>query len=246
MNRLVIIRHGLTEWSNRFTGWTDIDLSPEGIEMTKKYALRLKEKKYQFDIGFTSVLKRGYKTLEIVFEVLGQTNIPIIKDWHLNERHYGALQTLNKAETVAKFGEEQVLFWRRSYDVSPPKLDINDPRHPSCDFLYKDINPRLLPNGESLKETYQRSVPYFQKTIEPLIKKGKRIILSGHHNSLRAIIKYLDKISDEEVVNLNVPYCIPLVYEFDENAKPLKHYYLASDEEVEQVIELIKNQTKGV
>ena len=221
MFKLVIIRHGLTEWSNRFTGWTDIDIAPEGIEMTKKYALRLKEKEYRFDIGFTSVLKRGIRTLEIVLETLGQESIPVIKDWHLNERNYGDLQGQNKAEAIVKYGEAQVKIWRRSYDAAPP-------------------------NGESLKDTYNRSVPYFQKTIEPEIKKGKKIILSGHHNSLRAIIKYLDNISDEDVVGLNIPYCIPLVYEFDENLKPIRHYYLASDEEVKKVIESIKNQTKVI
>jgi len=221
MYKFVIIRHGLTEWSNRFTGWTDIDIAPEGIEMTKKYALRLKEKEYRFDIGFTSVLKRGIRTLEIVLETLGQESIPVIKDWHLNERNYGDLQGQNKAEAIVKYGEAQVKIWRRSYDAAPP-------------------------NGESLKDTYNRSVPYFQKTIEPEIKKGKKIILSGHHNSLRAIIKYLDNISDEDVVGLNIPYCIPLVYEFDENLKPIRHYYLASDEEVKKVIESIKNQTKVI
>ena len=220
MFKLVIIRHGLTEWSNRFTGWTDIDIVPEGIEMTKKYALRLKEKEYKFDIGFTSVLKRGIRTLEIVLETLGQESIPVIKDWHLNERNYGDLQGQNKAEAIVKYGEAQVKIWRRSYDAAPP-------------------------NGESLKDTYNRSVPYFQKTIEPEIKKGKKIILSGHHNSLRAIIKYLDNISDEDVVGLNIPYCIPLVYEFDENLKPIRHYYLASDEEVKKVIESIKNQVNN-
>src|SRR3989338_47417 len=220
MYKFVIIRHGLTEWSNRFTGWTNIDIAPEGIEMTKKYALRLKEKEYRFDIGFTSVLKRGIRTLEIVLETLGQESIPVIKDWHLNERNYGDLQGQNKAEAIVKYGEAQVKIWRRSYDAAPP-------------------------NGESLKDTYNRSVPYFQKTIEPEIKKGKKIILSGHHNSLRAIIKYLDNISDEDVVGLNIPYCIPLVYEFDENLKPIRHYYLASDEEVKKVIESIKNQVNN-
>ncbi len=220
MLKFVIIRHGLTEWSNRFTGWTDIDLAPEGIEETKKYALKLKELGYSFDLGFTSVLKRGVKTLEIVLKVLGQKNIPIIKDWHLNERNYGDLQGQNKAEAIVKYGEEQVKVWRRSYDVAPP-------------------------NGESLKDTYNRVVPYFQKNISPEIKKGKKIILSGHHNSLRAIIKYLDNISNVDIVNLNVPYCIPLIYELDENLKPIKHYYLATDEEVKKVIESIKNQTKS-
>ncbi len=221
MKTLVIIRHGLTEWSNRFTGWTDIDIAPEGEKMTKKYALRLKEKGYKFDIGFTSVLKRGIRTLEIALKVLGQENIPIVKDWHLNERNYGDLQGQNKAEAIKKYGEEHVKLWRRSYDVAPP-------------------------NGESLKDTYNRSVPYFQKVVLGEIKKGKTVILSGHHNSLRAIIKFLDNISDQDIVNLNVPYCIPLVYEFDENLKQIRHYYLGSDKEVEEVIKSIRNQTKGV
>lgn len=220
MNKLVIIRHGLTTWSNRFTGWTDIDIAPEGEEMTKKYALRLKEKNYQFDVGYTSILKRGIRTLEIVLKVLSQENIPIVKDWHLNERNYGDLQGQNKAEAVKKYGEEKVSLWRRSYDVAPP-------------------------NGESLKDTYNRSVPYFKNTVLKEIKNGKQVILSGHHNSLRAIIKFLDNISDADIVNLNVPYCIPLVYEFDGNLKPVKRYYLADDEEVRSVIESIKNQTKS-
>ena len=220
MYKFVIIRHGLTEWSNRFTGWTDIDLVPQGIEETKKYGLKLRELGYNFDLGFTSVLKRGIKTLEIVLKVLGQENIPIIRDWHLNERNYGDLQGQNKAEAIVKYGEQPVKLWRRSYDVAPP-------------------------NGESLKDTYERSVPYFQKIIEPEIKKGKKIILSGHHNSLRAIIKYLDNISNEDIVSLNIPYCIPLIYEFDENLKPIKHYYLATNEEVKRVIESIKNQVKN-
>ena len=219
MNKFVIVRHGLTEWTTRFTGWTDIDLVPEGIEMTKKYALRLKEKGFKFDIGFTSVLKRGIRTLETVLQVLGQENIPIIKDWHLNERNYGELQGKNKAEVMAQFGEKQVSLWRRSYDVAPP-------------------------GGESLKDTYNRSVPYFKEKVLSEVKNGKKIILSGHHNSLRAIIKYLDNISDKDIVNLNVPYCIPLVYEFDENLKVIQHYFLATTDEVKTVIDGIKNQTK--
>ena len=244
MFKFVIIRHGLSEWSNRFTGWTDIDLAPSGIEETKKYGLKLKELGFTFDLGFTSYLKRGIRTLEIVLDSMGLSQIPVIKAWQLNERHYGALQGLNKPETVAKYGEEQVDIWRRSYDIPPPPLEKTDSRHPINNPVYKDIDPSLLPSSECLKDTYNRSIPYFQKMIEPEIKKGKKIILSGHHNSLRAIIKYLDNISNVDIVNLNVPYCIPLVYEFDENIKPIKHYYLASDEEVEKVIEGIKNQTK--
>lgn len=244
MFKFVIIRHGLSEWSNRFTGWTDIDIAPSGVEETKKYGLKLKELGYVFDLGFTSYLKRGIKTLEIVLEVMGLSKIPVIKAWQLNERHYGALQGLNKPETVAKYGKEQVDIWRRSYDIPPPPLEKTDPRHPTNDPVYKNIDPSLLPSSECLKDTYNRSVPYFQKMIEPEIRAGKKIILSGHHNSLRAIIKYLDNLSNEEIIGVNVPYCIPLVYELYENLKPIKHYYLASDEEVKRVIEGIKNQTK--
>ncbi len=244
MFKFVIIRHGLSVWSDRFTGWTDIDIAPSGIEETRKYGIKLKELGYSFDIGFTSYLKRGIKTMEIVLEAMGLSNIPVIKAWQLNERHYGALQGLNKPETVAKYGEKQVIIWRRSYDIPPPKLEKTDPRHPANDPVYKDIDPSLLPASECLKDTYARSVPYFQKMIEPEIKNGKKVILSGHHNSLRAIIKYLDNISNEDIVSLNIPYCIPLVYELDENLKPIRHYYLAPDEEVKRVIEGIKNQTK--
>lgn len=221
MYTLVIIRHGLTEWTNRFTGWIDVDITPEGEEMTKKYALRLKEKGYRFNIGFTSVLKRGIKTLEIALKTIGQEGIPVVRDWRLNERNYGDLQGQNKAEAVKKYGEEQVLMWRRGYDAAPP-------------------------SGESLKDTYERVIPYFKEKIEPEIKAGKKVIISGHSNSLRALIKYLDNISDNDIVNVNVPYCIPLVYEFDDRLTPIKHYYLGTDEEVKQIIESIKNQTKGV
>jgi 2,3-bisphosphoglycerate-dependent phosphoglycerate mutase len=244
MYKFVIIRHGLSVWSDRFTGWTDIDLAPSGVEETKKYGLKLKELGYTFDLGFTSYLKRGIRTLEIVLEAMGLSEIPVVKAWQLNERHYGALQGLNKPETVEKYGEKQVTIWRRSYDIPPPALEKSDPRHPANDPVYKDVDPSLLPSSECLKDTYARSVPYFQRMIEPEIRSGKKIILSGHHNSLRAIIKYLDNISNDDIVSLNVPYCIPLVYELDENLRPIKHYYLASDEEVRRVIEGIKNQTK--
>lgn len=218
MNYLVIIRHGQTEWTKKFTGWIDIDLAPEGIEMTKKYALRLKEKNIRFDFGYASVLKRSYRTLEIVLEIINQKNIPIIKDWHLNERHYGELQGKEKPEMVKLYGEEQVNLWRRSYDVAPPR-------------------------GESLKDTYNRVIPYFQKEIETKLRKGKNIILSGHSNSIRALVKYLDNLTNEEITKVNIPYCIPLVYEF-ENGEKIKKYYLASDQEVEEIITSIKNQLK--
>lgn len=241
---LVFVRHGQTEWTKKFTGWTDVDLAPEGITMTKKYALRLKETGIKFDYGFTSVLKRAIKTLEIVLQVIGQKNIPIIKDWHLNERHYGTLQGLEKPEMAKKYGEEKVNLWRRSFAVPPPPLDFNDPRHPRFDEKYKDIPLKLLPSSESLKDTYRRTVPFFQKEIEPLLKKGKNIILSGHSNSLRSLIKYLDHLSDEAIVKVNVPYCIPLVYHLNDDLSVSKKYYLASNDEVEKIIKAIKNQTK--
>lgn len=218
MNTLVIIRHGQTEWTKRFTGWIDIDLATEGIEMTKKYALRLKEKNIKFDFGYASVLKRSYKTLEIVLETINQKNIPIIKDWHLNERHYGDLQGKEKPEIVKLYGEEQVNLWRRSYDIAPPA-------------------------GESLKDTYNRVIPYFKQEIETKLIQGKNIILSGHSNSIRALVKYLDNLNNQEITKVNIPYCIPLIYEF-EKEKKIKKYYLASDEEVEKIIASIKNQTK--
>ncbi len=244
MSKLVIVRHGVSIWSDKFTGWVDIDVAPEGISNTKKFARRIKEAGIEFDIAYTSYLKRGIKTLWTVLEEIDQMWIEKKHSWKLNERHYGALQGLNKAETAAKYGQEQVSLWRRSYDVSPPKLDYNHPQHPRHDKRYKTMDPLHLPNGESLKETYERTVPFWKEEIEPLLKQGKNIIVSAHHNSLRSIIKYLDNISNEDVIHLNVPYCIPLVYEFDENAKPLKHYYLATDKEVQTVIDSIKNQTK--
>lgn len=244
MNRLVIVRHGLTEWTTRFTGWTDIDLAPEGVDLTKKYALRLKENNFDFDIGFTSVLKRGIRTLKTVLQTIGQEDIPVIEDWHLNERHYGALQGLNKAETVQKFGEEQVNLWRRSYATPPPPVEKNDPRHPVNDEKYKDIDPDLLPAAESLKNTYERVIPYFKTKIESELKSGKKIILSGHSNSIRAIVKYLENLSDEEITSVNIPYCIPLIYEFDSDLKMLKHFFLASKSEIEEAVLSIKNQVK--
>ena len=244
MYKIVIIRHGITEWATKFTGWTDIDVTQSGIEETKKYGKKLKELGYSFDLSYTSYLKRAIRTLWTVLDEMDLLWIPMIKDWRMNERHYGALQGLNKAETATKYGEEQVAIWRRSYDVAPPLLELSDPRHPSNDSKYKGISPSDLPTGESLKDTIERFIPYWKSEVEPQITKGKKIIVSLHSNSLRALIKYLDNLSSEEIMKVNVPYCIPLVYELDENLKPIKHYYLAPDEEVQRVIEGIKNQTK--
>ena len=244
MYKIAIIRHGITEWATKFTGWTDIDVTQSGIEETKKYGKKLKELGYSFDLSYTSYLKRAIRTLWTVLDEMDLLWIPMIKDWRMNERHYGALQGLNKAETATKYGEEQVAIWRRSYDVAPPLLELSDPRHPSNDSKYKGISPSDLPTGESLKDTIERFIPYWKSEVEPQITKGKKIIVSLHSNSLRALIKYLDNLSSEEIMKVNVPYCIPLVYELDENLKPIKHYYLAPDEEVQRVIEGIKNQTK--
>jgi len=244
MYKVVIVRHGVTEWATKFTGWTDIDVTQSGIEETKKYGKKLKELGYSFDLSYTSYLKRAIRTLWTVLDEMDLLWIPMIKDWRMNERHYGALQGLNKAETATKYGEEQVAIWRRSYDVAPPLLELSDPRHPSNDSKYKGISPSDLPTGESLKDTIERFIPYWKSEVEPQITKGKKIIVSLHSNSLRALIKYLDNLSSEEIMKVNIPYCIPLVYELDENLKPIKHYYLAPDEEVQRVIEGIKNQTK--
>ena len=244
MYKIAIIRHGITEWATKFTGWTDIDVTQSGIEETKKYGKKLKELGYSFDLSYTSYLKRAIRTLWTVLDEMDLLWIPMIKDWRMNERHYGALQGLNKAETATKYGEEQVAIWRRSYDVAPPLLELSDPRHPSNDSKYKGISPSDLPTGESLKDTIERFIPYWKSEVEPQITKGKKIIVSLHSNSLRALIKYLDNLSSEEIMKVNIPYCIPLVYELDENLKPIKHYYLAPDEEVQRVIEGIKNQTK--
>ncbi len=234
----------MTEWSGKFTGWTDVDIIEEGIKEAYKYGRKLKEEGFTFDVCYTSYLKRAIRTLWVFMDALDMMHLPVVNSWKLNERHYGALQGESKPGMVEKYGEEQVNLWRRSYDVPPPKLQADDPRHPAHDPKYQGIDPVLLPASESLKDTYERSVPYFQETVESDLRQGKDVLLSGHHNSLRAIIKYLDNLSEDEVAKVNVPYCIPLVYELDGNARPLKHYYLAPDEEVKRVIDSIKKQTK--
>jgi len=244
MHKVVIVRHGLSVWPDKFTGWTDIDLAPAGITETYKYGAKLKTLGYTFDRGYASVLKRGIKTLWTVLDAMDLNWIPIQTAWQLNERHYGALQGLNKAETVAKYGEDQVKLWRRSYDVRPPQISPSDPAHPSHDPRYGDVDPSLLPGGECLKDTYARAVPYWETVIAPEVRNGKRVIISAHGNSIRALVKYFDGLSEEEITAVNIPYCIPLVYEFDDAMKPVRHYYLADAEEVARVIESIKNQTK--
>lgn len=247
MYKVVLQRHGESTWNkeNRFTGWTDVDLSEEGLAEAKKAGEVLKKEGFVFDVAFTSVLKRAIRTLWITLDEMDLMWIPVYNSWRLNERHYGALQGLNKAEMAAKFGEEQVLVWRRSYDTPPPALEKNDPRSPAKDPRYKDLKPDEIPLTECLKDTVTRFLPYWHETIAPVVKSGKRVIISAHGNSLRALVKYLDNISDQEIVGLNIPTGIPLVYELDDNLKPIKHYYLGDPEEVKKAMAAVASQGKA-
>lgn len=246
MYKIVLLRHGESIWNkeNRFTGWTDVDLSEKGKEEAKRAGEVLKAEGYTFDIAYTSVLKRAIRTLWIVLDVMDLMWIPVIRNWRLNERHYGALQGLNKAETAKQFGEEQVKIWRRSYDIQPPALEKSDPRYPGHDPRYKELSESELPLTECLKDTVDRFVPYWENTIAPMVKSGKRVLVTAHGNSLRALVKYLDNIPDDEIVELNIPTGIPLVYELDENLKPIKHYYLGNPEEVEKAAAAVAAQGK--
>jgi 2,3-bisphosphoglycerate-dependent phosphoglycerate mutase len=228
MPTLVLLRHGESTWNkeNRFTGWTDVDLSDRGREEARDAGRLLKEGAYTFDIAYTSVLKRAIRTLWITLDGLDQMWLPVVNHWRLNERHYGALQGLNKAETAAKHGEAQVKIWRRSYDIPPPPLSPDDERYPGRDPRYASLAPGEVPLTESLKETVDRFLPYWHSTIAPAIESGKRVLIAAHGNSLRALVKYLDDISNEEIVELNIPTGIPLVYELDDRLRPLKHFYL--------------------
>jgi len=254
MFKVVLIRHGESTWNkeNRFTGWTDVDLSEKGVIEAKKGGKVLKDAGFVFDVAFTSVLKRAIRTLWIVLEEMDLMWIPINHSWRLNERHYGSLQGLNKSEMAAKFGEEQVLIWRRSYDVPPPPLEANDPRSPKNDPRspkndprYKDMSIKDIPLTECLKDTVARFLPYWHETISPVIKSGKRVIIAAHGNSLRALVKYLDNISEEDIVHLNIPTGMPLVYELDDNLKAVKHYYLGDPEEVKKAMEAVAAQGKA-
>jgi len=245
-HKVVLLRHGESIWNkeNRFTGWTDVDLSEKGIQEAQKAGQVLKSEGYEFDVAFTSVLKRAIRTLWLVMEEMNLMWIPVHRSWRLNERHYGALQGLNKSETAAEHGEEQVLIWRRSYDIYPPALTAEDEHYPGHDPRYKDLAPKDLPLTESLKSTVDRFLPYWEAVIAPVIKKGKKIIIAAHGNSLRALVKHLDQISEEEIVKLNIPTGIPLVYELDQNLKPEKHYYLGDPEEVAKASAAVANQGK--
>ena len=244
MIKLVLIRHGESEWNklNLFTGWTDVELSEKGVEEAKNGGKLLKEGGYSFDVCYTSYLERAIHTAWHVLDGVDEAYIPVIKDWHLNERHYGALQGLNKAETAAKYGAEQVHQWRRSFDIAPPELEADDPRNPANQVQYKGVDPKVLPLHESLKDTIARVVPYYNEVIVPEIKAGKKVLIAAHGNSLRALVKYLDNISDADIAGLNIPTGVPLVYELDEDLKPIKHYYLGDQEKIAAKINAVKNQ----
>ena len=228
MHQLILLRHGESVWNqeNLFTGWTDVDLSERGREESRQAGSSLKQQGYLFDAAYTSVLKRAIRTLWILLEEMDRMWLPVRKDWRLNERHYGALQGLNKAETALKYGEEQVRLWRRSYLVRPPELEQGDPRHPSQDPRYGRLDPQLLPGTECLKDTVERVLPFWQESIAPALRSGERPLIVAHGNSLRGLIKYLDRISDQEIVNLEIPTGRPLAYELDQDLRPLRHYYL--------------------
>jgi 2,3-bisphosphoglycerate-dependent phosphoglycerate mutase len=244
MYKLVLLRHGESTWNreNRFTGWTDVDLSAKGIEEARSAGRLLKAGGYEFDVAYTSVLKRAIRTLWLALEELDRMWLPVEKNWQLNERHYGDLQGLNKAEMAAKFGEEQVLVWRRSYDTPPPPLSTTDKRYEGRDARYAGVD---VPRSECLKDTVARVLPYWNSTIAPAVRTGRRVLVAAHGNSLRALVKHLDNIGDAEIVGLNIPTGVPLVYELDEKLRPLKHYYLGDADEVAKRIAAVSAQGKA-
>ena len=246
MKRLVLLRHGESEWNkeNRFTGWTDVGLSKKGIQEAVESGRILRDEGYVFDLAHTSRLSRAIKTLWLVLEEMDLMWIPVRRSWRLNERHYGALQGLNKAETADRHGEEQTLIWRRSYDTPPPALTPDDERCPGKEPRYADLSPDEIPLTECLKDTVERFLPYWHETIAPDVKAGKRVLIAAHGNSLRALVKYLDKISDEEIVGLNIPTGIPQVYELDDDLTPIRHYYLGDPEAIKAATQAVANQLK--
>ena len=247
MYKLVLIRHGESTWNldNRFTGWTDVDLTPTGIEQAKNAGQLLKAEGYEFDVAYTSVLKRATRTLWHVLDEMDRTWLPVVNSWRLNERHYGALQGLDKAETAKKYGNEQVLVWRRSYDTPPPALEANDPRCERGDLRYAKLQPDQIPLTECLKDTVARVIPFWNEALAPAIKAGKKVVVAAHGNSIRALIKYLDNISDDDIVGLNIPNGIPLVYELDDNLKPIRHYYLGDAEAAAKAAAAVASQGKA-
>lgn len=247
MFTVVLLRHGESTWNqeNRFTGWTDVDLSDKGRLEAQTAGRQLREAGLSFDVAYTSVLKRAIRTCWMALDELDLLWIPMIRHWRLNERHYGALQGLNKAETAAKHGDAQIKIWRRSYDTPPPPLSTDDERHPSRDRRYAELSTDELPATESLKDTVARFVPYWTDTIAPAVRSGQRVLITAHGNSLRALVKYLDGISDQDIVELNIPTGVPLIYELDGNLKPMRNYYLGDPEEVRRAAEAVARQTSA-
>lgn len=247
MYKIVLLRHGESVWNqeNRFTGWTDVGLTDKGLAEAKAAGQLLKQEGYAFDIAFTSVLKRAVKTLWTVLEEMDRMWIPVQHSWRLNERHYGALQGLNKAETAAKFGDEQVLIWRRAYDTPPPALETSDPRYEITDPRYAGLKPEECPRTECLKDTVARVLPFWNDTIAPTIKSGKSVVIAAHGNSIRAMIKYLDGVSDADIVGLNIPTAQPLVYELDADLKPIRNYYLGDADAIKAAMQAVANQGKA-
>ncbi|MFC1594213.1 2,3-diphosphoglycerate-dependent phosphoglycerate mutase [Candidatus Omnitrophota bacterium] len=245
--KVVLLRHGESTWNkeNRFTGWTDVDLSEKGVQEAHEAGQTLKKDGYTFDIAFTSVLKRAIRTLWITQDEMDLMWIPVYRCWRLNERHYGALQGLNKSETAQKFGDEQVLIWRRSYDTPPPVLEKTDERYPGNDPIYKDLDEKDVPLTECLKDTVERFLPYWHETIAPTVLSGKKVLIAAHGNSLRALVKYLDNVSEKDIVSLNIPTGMPLVYELDKDLKPTNRYYLGDPEKVKKAMEAVANQGKA-
>lgn len=246
MKKLVLLRHGESTWNreNLFTGWTDVPLSEKGIEEARRAGRLLRDEGFTFDIAFTSVLKRAIKTLWIVLEEMDLMWIPVMRSWRLNERHYGALQGFNKSESVVEHGEEQVRLWRRSYNVPPPALTLDDPRHPCHDPKYAMLDPRDLPSTECLKDTVDRVLPYAQENIGPALREGKRVIVVAHGNTLRGFIKYAERISDEAIADLNIPTAMPVVYELEDTMKPIRRYYLGDAETIKESVQAVEDQTK--
>ena len=247
MHKLVMMRHGESTWNreNRFTGWTDVDLTDFGVEEARRAGRLLRQKGYAFDLAFTSLLKRAIKTLNTTLEELDQLWLPAEKHWRLNERHYGALQGLNKAETAARFGDPQVLIWRRAYAIAPDPLPVDDPRHPRFDARYANLPRADLPATEGLTDTVARVLPYWDERIAPAIRAGRRVLVAAHGNSLRALVKYLDNMGDDEIVGLNIPTGQPLVYELDAELKPVRHYYLADPAEIARAQAAVAAQGKA-
>lgn len=245
--KLVLVRHGESEWNklNLFTGWTDVDLSEKGIEEAKEGGRILKQEGYDFDICYTSYLRRAIHTLNHILNELDRNWLPVVKSWRLNERHYGALQGLNKSETAQKYGEDQVKIWRRSFDIMPPALEESDERSPHNQEMYRSVDKFFLPQTESLKETIERAVPFFLETIKPQMQSGKRVLIAAHGNSIRALVKYFENMPDDEIVGVNIPTGVPLVYEFDHNFKVINKYYLGDQDAIAAKMDSVANQGKA-